>query len=130
MKSAGERIIESICTGRLLRANCSIDEEHPLVIIWAANAVEQLESLVAEIAVGVKEQDGRGLGGMLLLRTEDHPERGGRRPEPGETGVSVALGLEDGRELLMLVGEASMAKLGALVDGWRELKRREAAGEA
>ena len=41
----------------------------------------------------------------LKFRTEDHPEANGREPKDGERGYTLRFPLEDGRELVVEIGQ-------------------------
>lgn len=41
----------------------------------------------------------------LHLRTTDHPEANGRKPQPGEVEYPLRFPLDDGRELVLRIGQ-------------------------
>jgi hypothetical protein len=47
----------------------------------------------------------------LVLKTEDCPEANGRKPLVGETEYTLRLPLDDGRELVVRVGEKTFQKV-------------------
>lgn len=47
----------------------------------------------------------------LHFRTVDHPEANGRKPLPGEAEYPMRFPLDDGRELVLSLGEAGFQTL-------------------
>ena len=45
----GERIINAIADGRLMRMECPDAPESSCVCIWSANAAEQIEELIGDV---------------------------------------------------------------------------------
>lgn len=43
----GQKIIDAIISGGLLRAECAECDNHQCVVIWSSGAAEQIEALVA-----------------------------------------------------------------------------------
>lgn len=51
----------------------------------------------------------------VIFRTEDHPEANGRRPQPGQSFYTLRFPLEDGRELVVHIGQRGFDTLGQMV---------------
>ena len=47
----------------------------------------------------------------VIFKTEDHPEANGRKPQSGDVQHDLRLPLEDGRELVILMGEKGFQQL-------------------
>ena len=47
----GERIIDAIIQGKLVRAECMEDKSHLVIFVWSANAPEQIGQQVRDLSV-------------------------------------------------------------------------------
>ena len=47
---------------------------------------------------------------MVTVRTKDHPEANGRKPQPGEVQYTFTFPLEGGESLLVRMGKESLNK--------------------
>lgn len=41
----GQKIMEGIINGHLLKAKCSCDSDHECIVVWSSGAAEQIEAL-------------------------------------------------------------------------------------
>jgi len=44
-----QKLIDMCISAKLFKADCSVDETHGCVVVWSANAQEQIAALVAEL---------------------------------------------------------------------------------
>jgi len=51
MTSIGQRVIEGITNGVILWGICAENEEHPVVIVFSANAAEQIEAIIRDAQI-------------------------------------------------------------------------------
>ncbi len=57
MHSVGEKIVDAIISGKLMRVECSDGREHGCVIVWSANAHEQIDQIVKASVRGNRPLD-------------------------------------------------------------------------
>lgn len=57
MPSVGEKIVDAIIAGKLMRVECSEDKDHGCVVVWSANVHEQISQIVKASTRGNRPGD-------------------------------------------------------------------------